>query len=122
MCPPAHFAVDYAINPWMDVTRGADRELAMRQWEALRQTYLRLGHEVQLIDPEPGLPDMVFAANGGLVVEGQALGARFTHAERRAEGPARPRPLGRAGPKTVPGPGALQEGGGEFPLGGAAGV
>jgi hypothetical protein len=28
MCPPQHFDVSYAINPWMDVTRGADRELA----------------------------------------------------------------------------------------------
>jgi hypothetical protein len=32
MCRPDHFEVTYAINPWMDVTRGADRELAVRQW------------------------------------------------------------------------------------------
>jgi N-dimethylarginine dimethylaminohydrolase len=114
MCPPAHFAVDYAINPWMDVTRGADRDLAMRQWETLRQTYLRLGHEVQLIDPEPGLPDMVFAANGGLVVEGQALGARFTHAERRAEGPAYLRWLESAELKAVTEPVHVNEGEGDF--------
>jgi len=88
MCRPEHFAVSYAINPWMDVALGVDRELAVRQWETLRQTYLDLGHDVQVIAPEPGLPDMVFAANGGLVIEGRALGARFTHAERRAEGPA----------------------------------
>ena len=98
MCRPEHFEVSYAINPWMDVTRGADRDLAVRQWETLRRTYLALGHEVELIDPEPGLPDMVFAANGGLVIEGHALGARFTHAERRAEGPAYLRRL--AGPST----------------------
>lgn len=114
MCPPAHFAVDYAINPWMDVTRGADRALAMRQWETLRQTYLGLGHDVQLIEPEPGLPDMVFAANGGLVVEGQALGARFTHAERRAEGPAYLRWLESAGLKAVTDPVHVNEGEGDF--------
>jgi N-dimethylarginine dimethylaminohydrolase len=114
MCPPEHFSVEYAINPWMDVTRGADRALAMRQWEALRRTYLDLGHEVQLIAPEPGLPDMVFAANGGLVVEGQALGARFTHAERRAEGPAYLRWLEGAGLKSVTEPVHVNEGEGDF--------
>ncbi len=114
MCRPDHFAVDYAINPWMDVTRGADRALAIRQWETLRRTYLELGHEVQLIDPEPGLPDMVFAANGGLVFEGQALGARFTHAERRAEGPAYLRWLESAGLKAVTEPLHVNEGEGDF--------
>ena len=102
MCRPEHFEVSYAINPWMDVTLGVDRELALRQWETLRQTYLDLGHEVEVIDPEPGLPDMVFAANGGLVVEGRALGARFTHAERRAEGPAYLAWLGARASRTSP--------------------
>ena len=88
MCPPEHFAVHYAINPWMDVTVPVDRELAMRQWGALRAAYVALGHDVQLIEPVPGLPDMVFAANGGTVVHGRALGARFTHPERSDEGPA----------------------------------
>ena len=69
MCRPEHFDVSYAINPWMDATRGVDRASPSRQWETLRETYLALGHEVELIDPVPGLPDMVFAANGGLVVE-----------------------------------------------------
>jgi N-dimethylarginine dimethylaminohydrolase len=114
MCRPEHFTVEYAINPWMDVARGADRELAVRQWEALRQTYLDLGHEVDLIDPEPGLPDMVFAANGGLVIEGQAMGARFTHAERRAEGPAYLRWLEEAGLKAVTEPVHVNEGEGDF--------
>jgi N-dimethylarginine dimethylaminohydrolase len=88
MCPPVHFTVSYAINVWMDPAAPVDTGLAMRQWEELRRTYEALGHEVELIDPEPGLPDMVFAANGGLVVEGRALGARFTHPERGPEGPA----------------------------------
>jgi len=114
MCRPEHFAVDYAINPWMDVTLGADRDLAVQQWETLRRTYLALGHEVQLIDPVPDLPDMVFAANGGLVVEGQALGARFTHAERRAEGPAYLRWLEGAGLKAVAEPVHVNEGEGDF--------
>nr|WP_241661085.1 dimethylargininase [Thermomonospora catenispora] len=88
MCPPEHFAVTYAINPWMDPEAGADRDRAAAQWEALRETYLELGHRVELIEPVEGLPDMVFAANGALVVDGRVYGARFRHAERAAEGPA----------------------------------
>jgi len=87
MCPPTHFAVEYAINPWMRLDAPVDRDLALYQWESLRQTYLDLGHAVDVIDPVPGLPDMVFAANGGLVVGGVAMPARFRHAERVPEGP-----------------------------------
>ena len=114
MCRPEHFEVSYAINPCMDVTRGADRELALRQWEALRQAYLDLGHEVQLIDPVPGLPDMVFAANGGLVVEGRALGARFAYPERQAEGPAYLQWLAGAGLKEAVEAVHVNEGEGDF--------
>ncbi|WP_083983842.1 dimethylargininase [Actinomadura hibisca] len=88
MCRPEHFTVAYTINPWMDPALGADAALAVAQWDRLRAAYLELGHEVELIDPLPGLPDMVFAANGALVVGGRAYGARFTHPERAAEGPA----------------------------------
>ena len=88
MCPPAHFAVTYAINPWMRPDQPADAGRAMRQWERLRQIYLSLGHTVQVIDPVPGLPDMVFAANGATVVGGTVLGVRFRHPERAAEADA----------------------------------
>jgi N-dimethylarginine dimethylaminohydrolase len=88
MCRPAYFSVDYAINPWMDLSTPVDRDRAVAQWEVLRSTYLSLGHSVDLIEPEPGLPDMVFAANGALVVDGAVYGAQFTHPERVAEGPA----------------------------------
>src|SRR5215831_4478723 len=88
MCPPEHFTVEYAINPWMTTGDPVDPELAMRQWQALRETYLSLGHQVELIPPVPGLPDMVFAANGATVINGTVLGVRFRHPERAAEGPA----------------------------------
>jgi N-dimethylarginine dimethylaminohydrolase len=88
MCPPTHFRVDYAINPWMSAGDAVDATLAYAQWETLRQTYLSLGHVVDLVDPVPDLPDMVFAANGGLAVDGRVMSARFRHAERVAEGPA----------------------------------
>ncbi|WP_127543273.1 dimethylargininase [Actinoplanes sp. OR16] len=88
MCRPTHFAVTYRINPWMDPAAPYDNALAVSQWETLRQTFLDLGHTVELIDPLPGLPDMVFAANGGTVVDGRVLGVQFRDAERADEAPA----------------------------------
>jgi len=72
----------------MDPDRPADAALAMRQWARLRQVYLDLGHDVRTIEPVPGLPDMVFAANGGTVIGGKVLGARFRHPQRVAEADA----------------------------------
>ncbi|MEV7807715.1 dimethylargininase [Microbispora sp. NPDC088329] len=88
MCRPEFFTVSYSINPWMHPERATDTAKALRQWESLRQAYEGLGHTVSLIDPIEGLPDMVFAANGALVVDGRVYGARFAHPERAAEGPA----------------------------------
>src|SRR3954471_7235163 len=85
MCPPRYFTVEYSINPWMDPERPVDTALAMAQWTELKETYERLGHAVEVIEPEPGLPDMVFAANSGTVVDGRVLGARFRAAQRSAE-------------------------------------
>jgi N-dimethylarginine dimethylaminohydrolase len=88
MCPPSHFDVTYSINPWMEPDRPTDTDLAVRQWERLRSLYLGLGHEVEQIPALPGLPDMVFAANGATVVDGRVLAARFRHPERVPEAPA----------------------------------
>lgn len=85
MCPPDHFAIEYSINPWMDVAAPIDAVRARHQWETLRQAYLSLGHEVLLIDPAPGLPDMVFTANGATIAAGSAMGVRFAHLQRRGE-------------------------------------
>lgn len=89
MTRPTYFTVEYAINPWMDTSASVDTALAVRQWERLVQTYRSLGHTVQLVDPIPGLPDMVYAANGGLVLddgfEKVAIIARFTYPQRTGE-------------------------------------
>jgi N-dimethylarginine dimethylaminohydrolase len=88
MCPPTHFRVEYSINPWMDPSVPVDNRRAFRQWEALRDTYVKLGHTVELIEPRAALPDMVFSANGATVIDGRVLVARFRHPERAGEGPA----------------------------------
>ncbi|QEO08975.1 dimethylargininase [Protaetiibacter larvae] len=88
MCRPEFFTVSYRINPWMHPEQPTDTGMALEQWQTLYELYLSLGFEVQLIDPIPGLPDMVYAANGGFVLDGIAYGARFQYPERGPEGPA----------------------------------
>ena len=88
MCRPEHFTVSYRINPWMEPANPTDTARAVAQWQTLYDTYLALGHEVELIDPIEGLPDMVYTANGGFVIDNVAYGARFRFAARAAEGPA----------------------------------
>lgn len=85
LCPPAHFVVEYAINPWMDTTASVDVDLAHKQWDGLREALVRLGHDVHELSPEVGLPDMVYAANGAFVVDSIVYGARFKHPQRSAE-------------------------------------
>jgi N-dimethylarginine dimethylaminohydrolase len=97
MTPPTFFTVEYAINPWMDTSIPVDTHLAMDQWESLRQTYKELGHTVELVEPVAGLPDMVYAANGGLLVNGMAVVAKFAHPQRAAESAAYAEWMGRHG-------------------------
>ena len=85
MCRPEHFTVSYSINPWMEPSRPTDTATALRQWQALYDTYIELGHEVELIDPVPGLPDMVYTANGGFLIDGVAYGPKFHFPERAPE-------------------------------------
>ncbi len=92
MCPPQHFAVTYSINPWMDPAAWADggevlHADAKRQWAALRRALAKEGAVIDLLDPAPGLPDLVFTANAAVVLDRKAVLARFRHGERRDEEP-----------------------------------
>jgi N-dimethylarginine dimethylaminohydrolase len=114
MCPPEHFTVQYVINPWMDPARPVDTVRAMAQWRNLRKTFTGLGHQVRTISAEPGLPDMVFAANGGTVIGGQVLGARFRYPQREPESAAYLRWFQQHGfPLAVP-PRSINEGEGDI--------
>jgi N-dimethylarginine dimethylaminohydrolase len=85
MCRPEHFTVSYSINPWMRPADPTDTAKAVAQWQTLYDAYVALGHEVRLIDGVPGLPDMVYTANGGFVIDGVAYGPKFRFAERADE-------------------------------------
>jgi N-dimethylarginine dimethylaminohydrolase len=91
MCRPEHFAVSYAINPWMDPASWArDKRAhiaAAQEWRALHTNLLKLGASVELVAPAPGLPDLVFTANAAVVLDRRVLLARFRHPERRREEP-----------------------------------
>lgn len=87
MCAPEFYGVDYVINPWMDGNLGKiDHALAVRQWDTLYNTFCE--HvPVKLVTPQKGLPDMVFTANAGVVLNNRVIASRFREEERQGEEP-----------------------------------
>jgi N-dimethylarginine dimethylaminohydrolase len=87
MCPPDFYGIHYEINPWMDLSRQADHAAAVEQWQALYQHIVAAGARVSLLEPVPGLPDLVFTANAAMIYRKQALLSRFRHRQRQGEEP-----------------------------------
>jgi N-dimethylarginine dimethylaminohydrolase len=114
MCPPTFFNVTYSINPWMEPSKPVDADLAMAQWERLRDLYRELGHEVEFIDPVEGLPDMVFSANGATVVNGLVLLAKFRYPQRASEAAAYREWFAVRGYPKVQEPQLINEGEGDY--------
>jgi N-dimethylarginine dimethylaminohydrolase len=85
LCPPDHYGIEYEINPWMDVARNAVPELAKTQWQRLRDKLRDLGCDVEIVPPQPKLPDMVFTANAGLVVGRKFIRSNFHFPQRQGE-------------------------------------
>ena len=63
MCPPDFYGIEYEINAWMSRARPAESAVAREQWEGLRRTLETAGATISLVEPRPGLPDLVFTAN-----------------------------------------------------------
>src|SRR5689334_1291923 len=82
MCAADFYGIEYEINPWMSRSRGSTPERAHQQWRNLYETLCDLGVEVELMTPQPGLPDLVFTANAGLVFGRQFYSSRFRHEVR----------------------------------------
>jgi len=86
MCPPDYFDIEYEINIWMDHSNQIVPQVAKQQWDALRLIYTdQLGWSVQLIDPQQGLPDMVFATDCCLMIDGKIFLSNFRFPERQPE-------------------------------------
>ncbi|MBF4615375.1 dimethylargininase [Curtobacterium sp. VKM Ac-1376] len=115
MCKPDFYTVSYRINPWMHPEEPTDTSKAVEQWQSLVDVYEQLGFDISYIEPIDGLPDMVYAANGGFVLDGIAYGAKFQYPERQPEGPAYMDWFRQAG-LTVAEPEQTNEGEGDFLL------
>ena len=88
MVRPTHYTVAYEINPWMDRRRPPDTAAAARQWEGLYRVLTEaMSARVSLLEPAPGLPDMVFTANAGLIYGDRAVVSNFRYRERQGEAP-----------------------------------
>ena len=87
MCPPDYYGIEYEINPWMSRQRQSDRQAASQQWTALKRLLEEAGATIELLSPQPGLPDMVFTANAALVYKNVAVMARFRYPQRQGEVP-----------------------------------
>ena len=86
-CPPDHYGIEYEINPWMSRSRQADRELAIEQWRGLNAALTSAGARISLLEPQEGLPDLVFTANAALIYGRRAILANFRHEQRQKEQP-----------------------------------
>ncbi len=86
-CPPDHYGIEYEINPWMKRERGSSPARAQAQWRGLHEALVGLGVQVELMVPQPGLPDLVFTANAGLVHRRRFFSSRFRHEVRARETP-----------------------------------
>lgn len=84
LCSPTHFTVSYTINPWMKPGT-VDKNRAVRQWHQLVEVYETLGAKVAVIDQQEGLPDMVFAADQGVIVDNTVIASNFRYQQRQGE-------------------------------------
>lgn len=87
VCPPDHFEVLYQINPWMAGAVPVDVDRAQVQWEALVDLLEDAGATIERQAPQPGLPDLVFTANAGLLNGDRFVPSRFRRPERQGETP-----------------------------------
>lgn len=87
MCAPSYFTVEYVINPWMKGNvHGSSIERAKQEWQALFNIISKHA-TVELVPPQPGVPDMPFSANAGLVLGDRIVLSRFLYPERQGEEP-----------------------------------
>ena len=114
MCRPDYFMVSYVINPWMQGNVGrTDRETAKRQWNDLYEIVSSKA-EVELIDPAPEMPDMVFTANSGLILDKDVILSHFAYHQRQPEEPLFKRWFEKRGYNVhIAPPDAMFEGGGD---------
>jgi N-dimethylarginine dimethylaminohydrolase len=89
MVAPDHFRVDYEINPFMDLADQPDLGAARLEWDQIVAAITAAGGEVEVLAQRADAPDMVYAMNLGLALEGpggpQVVLSHMRFAQRRME-------------------------------------
>ncbi|MGO4257625.1 dimethylarginine dimethylaminohydrolase family protein [Marmoricola sp. RAF53] len=92
MVAPDHFRVEYAINPFMDLSTQPDPVTTRAQWDAIIAGIEAAGGAVEVLGQRQDSPDMVYAMNLGLPFQGgpgtvgrTAVLSHMRYAERRNE-------------------------------------
>jgi N-dimethylarginine dimethylaminohydrolase len=85
VCDPLYYQINYEINPWMNISSKAESILAQQQWTGLVLKLESLGVDILKVEPQEKLPDMVFTANAGLLLDKHVLLSNFKYKERQGE-------------------------------------
>jgi N-dimethylarginine dimethylaminohydrolase len=72
-CDPAHYRVEYEINPYMQVAVQPDPGAAAAEHAAILDAHAAAGRRVHRIPSVPHCPDMVFTANAAVVRGNRAV-------------------------------------------------
>ncbi|XP_028395954.1 uncharacterized protein LOC114519962 [Dendronephthya gigantea] len=86
MCRPTFFDVKHRLlNAHMEMKIEVKKSLAQTQWENAHSALLANNIKVELLEPQPDLPDMVFTANAGIIHGNKAVVSSFGAVPRQPE-------------------------------------
>ena len=87
VCRPDYFNVSYTINPWMrpDEWSKQHHNIAQNEHQNYEIELQKIGAELYYIPPVPNLPDLVFTANGGVILNKKVLISKFKYPQRQPE-------------------------------------
>jgi N-dimethylarginine dimethylaminohydrolase len=86
MTPADYFGIEYEINAWMHEENQVNHAASMQQWQKVYDIYTqKMGWDVTLAEPVKNLPDMVFATDCCLMINGKILLSSFRFPERQPE-------------------------------------
>lgn len=85
LSPPTFYDIKYEINAWMHRENKVDKEKCREEFDSLVQAYKRIGLKIEIIKPQKGVPDMVYTANCGFVIDNIFIKSNFKYPQREKE-------------------------------------
>jgi N-dimethylarginine dimethylaminohydrolase len=82
---PNNFQLETSINPWMNVDVEVDPDKMKEQWINIKDELENLNCNVEVLPSQKNLPDMVFAANAGMVYKEVSVISSFRDKSRKGE-------------------------------------